>query len=179
MMDQGWWVAVGCLIVVALLFTCVQIIHKEKTELQETIEERNNRIDLLILASSRLESSMKDYKQAITALRDKPDLMVEEVTITFYAPLDPNAVEGMCYSGDPTVTASGAKSTPGITIAADPSIPFGTLVWIEDFGYRVVQDRGGSIKGNRIDIMVDTKKEALELGRKIRTAVFFMEKGSN
>ena len=29
------------------------------------------------------------------------------VEATAYAPIDPQAVEGMCYSGDPWVTASG------------------------------------------------------------------------
>ena len=34
---------------------------------------------------------------------------VKEVNLSFYAPLDPNAVEGMCYSGNPEITASGER----------------------------------------------------------------------
>ena len=37
---------------------------------------------------------------------------------TAYAPLDPKAKEGMCYEGDPRITASGAPVVPGVTVAA-------------------------------------------------------------
>ncbi|MDI6743257.1 MAG: hypothetical protein QMD11_11035, partial [Smithella sp.] len=36
----------------------------------------------------------------------------ETFTVTAYAPLDPNAIEGFCYSGDPNVTASGGRPIP-------------------------------------------------------------------
>lgn len=92
-----------------------------------------------------------------------------EVIATGYAPLDPKAVKGMCYSGDPTVTASGKKTTPGITIAAPKHIPFGTWMHLEGIGWRRVDDRGQRIVGNRIDICFRTRKEALQWGkRKIR-----------
>lgn len=92
--------------------------------------------------------------------------------VTAYAPLDPNAVEGMCYSGDPTVTASGAPSTPMRSIAMDKRFPFGTRV--EIFGYKpfegivfVVEDRfGRGDHGNKLDVMFATKKEALKFGRR-------------
>ncbi len=86
------------------------------------------------------------------------------VRATKYAPLDPNAIEGMCFSGDPNITASGERSDTELSIATDPSIPFGKEVLVEGFGPRIVHDRGGAIKGNRIDIMVDSKKEAYEFG---------------
>ena len=50
------------------------------------------------------------------------------------------------------ITASGRKVSEGM-IAADTSVlPFGTKVWIEGLGVFVVEDTGGDIKGNRIDI---------------------------
>ncbi|MBO5957564.1 MAG: 3D domain-containing protein [Bacteroidales bacterium] len=62
------------------------------------------------------------------------------------------------------VTASGAKVQQGITIAADTDIlPFGTNVIINGHEY-TVQDRGGAIKGNRIDIYFDSHEDALEFG---------------
>ena len=91
-----------------------------------------------------------------------------EAEITYYAPLDPSAVEGWCYSGDPTVTASGAKSEPGVSVAAGSQIPFGTELYIEGIGFRTVHDGGGMIGSNNLDVMVWSRSEALENGREKR-----------
>lgn len=102
------------------------------------------------------------------------DITVQPMTVvaTGYAPLDPNAKEGVCYSGDPKVTASGSKTKPMRTIAADKSIPFGTRIMLEGFdAIFVVEDRGGRIKGNRIDICFATQDEAIKFGKKKLAAV--------
>ncbi len=50
------------------------------------------------------------------------------------------------------VTSSGAMARPG-TIAADTSIyPYGTIMHIPGYGYGRVEDTGGAIKGNHIDL---------------------------
>ena len=36
---------------------------------------------------------------------------------------------------------------------------------LKGFGWREVQDRGGAIKGNKIDIAVQTRTEAFKIGR--------------
>ncbi len=64
------------------------------------------------------------------------------------------------------VTASGTKATPG-TIAADTrAYPFGTLMYIPGYGYGNVEDRGGAIKGEKIDLYFKTHKQALNWGRR-------------
>lgn len=64
------------------------------------------------------------------------------------------------------ITASGLKVKEGVTIACPPQFPFGTKIKIEGMGTRVCEDRGGAIKGNHIDIYVETKKEAFSFGRR-------------
>ena len=59
-----------------------------------------------------------------------------------------------------TMTASGATTVEGVTVAADPSIPFGTKLLINDHIY-TVQDRGGAIKGKHIDIYIEGHDRAL------------------
>lgn len=59
-----------------------------------------------------------------------------------------------------TMTASGATTVEGVTCAADPSIPFGTKLLINDHIY-TVQDRGGAIKGKHIDIYIEGHDRAL------------------
>lgn len=52
-------------------------------------------------------------------------------------------------------------------IAVDPNvIPLGSKVWVEGYGYAIAGDTGGAIKGNKIDVLVQTKQEANKWGRK-------------
>lgn len=53
-------------------------------------------------------------------------------------------------------TAMGTMATEGRTIAMDKRFAFGTKVYIEGLGIRTVEDRGGAIKGNRIDVYSST-----------------------
>ncbi len=68
--------------------------------------------------------------------------------------------------GTDNVTATGKEIKEGI-IAVDPDvIPLGTKVEIKDMGVFTAEDTGGKIKGNRVDIYFDSKKEAKDFGRK-------------
>lgn len=63
------------------------------------------------------------------------------------------------------ITASGRHARKG-TIAGDASMyPFGTIMYVEGYGYGRVEDRGGDIKGNRIDLFFPTHRQAMEWGR--------------
>ena len=68
------------------------------------------------------------------------------------------------------ITASGLKVKENRTIACPPAFPFGTKLKIDGMGTYICEDRGGAIKGNHIDIYMETKKEAFAFGRKNLTA---------
>lgn len=70
-----------------------------------------------------------------------------------------------CCGKTDGITASGTKAKAGRTIAAPKNIPFGTKIMINGHIY-TVEDRGGAIKGKRIDIYFDTHEEALKFGVK-------------
>jgi 3D (Asp-Asp-Asp) domain-containing protein len=61
------------------------------------------------------------------------------------------------------ITASGVKATANHTIAAPRTFAFGTKVVIDGVTY-TVEDRGGAIQGNRIDIYMNSHSEALKWG---------------
>ena len=60
-------------------------------------------------------------------------------------------------------TASGTKATAGRTVAASSKFAFGTKLNIGGHVY-TVEDRGGAINGNKIDIFVNSHAEALQWG---------------
>ncbi len=88
----------------------------------------------------------------------EPEYTEKTVIATAYCPC-----WGCCGKTD-GITATGTKATAGRTIAADPDvIPYGTEVIIDGHTY-IVEDCGGAIKEDRIDIYFDTHTEALEFG---------------
>ncbi len=62
------------------------------------------------------------------------------------------------------ITATGASVRMGI-IAVDPRvIPLGTNVYVENYGQARALDTGGAIKGNRIDLYMNSVQAALNFG---------------
>lgn len=70
-----------------------------------------------------------------------------------------------CCGKSDGITASGTRATAGRTIAAPSNYAFGTEIEIDGNVY-IVEDRGGAIKNNRIDIFFDSHQEAVNYGRK-------------
>ncbi|MEK3764182.1 MULTISPECIES: ubiquitin-like domain-containing protein [unclassified Solibacillus] len=83
-------------------------------------------------------------------------------------------VEATAYT--PHCTGCSGISAAGLNLRANPDmkviavdpriIPLGTKVWVEGYGNAVAADTGGAIKGNKIDVLVPTKSEAYNWGRK-------------
>ena len=86
----------------------------------------------------------------------------ELYTVTAYCPCV------VCCGKTDGITASGEKAVEGVTVAMHKSIPFGTKIYIDGVGERIVQDRGGAITGNRIDLYFDNHQSALNFGRQTK-----------
>lgn len=87
-------------------------------------------------------------------------------------PKEPFVINASAYTAsadecgnDKGITASGIKVKENRTIACPPQFPFGVELEIEGMGTYTCEDRGGAIKGNHIDIYMQTKKEAFAFGR--------------
>lgn len=153
----------GIFLILALLVFNIYLNTKGLEDSQAQVKELQEQI-------KQLRTDQKQLQEHVKSFIDKWNVEVFEVTA--YAPLDPLAKEGMCFSGDPEITASGARVVPGVTLAASRSIPFGTRMYIQGHGWRVVQDRGGLITENKVDIAVQTREEALKIGRRKAVVVW-------
>ncbi|MFJ6211420.1 ubiquitin-like domain-containing protein [Lysinibacillus sp. NPDC092081] len=89
------------------------------------------------------------------------------VTATAYTP-NCNGCSGISATGINLKSGSGLK-----VIAVDPSvIKLGSKVWVEGYGTAIAGDTGGAIKGNRIDILVQSESQASNWGvKKVRVKV--------
>ena len=64
-------------------------------------------------------------------------------------------------------TASGTKPKEGRTIACDGKIlKMGDIVYIENYGTRICEDKGSAITNGRIDIYYNSHEKALKKGIK-------------
>ena len=71
-----------------------------------------------------------------------------------------------CCGGHATgYTSSGTKATAGRTVAASGQFSYGTKLLINGKEY-TVEDRGGAVKGDKIDIYMNSHAEALAWGVK-------------
>jgi 3D (Asp-Asp-Asp) domain-containing protein len=138
-----------------------------------------------VYADHKLQQSLEDVKQQQTdtlntlmyhRISTEPELneIVEpelvslgQFKITHYCSCS------KCCGNSNGITATGTVATAGRTIGVDPNvIPLGSTVYINGQAF-VAEDTGGGIKGNRIDMFVDSHQEAIEKG--VYTAEVFME----
>ncbi|APU61748.1 3D domain-containing protein [Clostridium botulinum] len=79
-------------------------------------------------------------------------------------------MEATAYAGDGiTASGNGTNRNPNgySTIAVDPRvIPLGSRVYVEGYGYAIAHDTGGDIKGNRIDLFMNSEAECNSWGRR-------------
>lgn len=102
----------------------------------------------------QMEEVMPQIRQ-----QDATQTQEQTFTVTAYCPC-----EKCCGAYANGYTATGAKATQGVTVAADPAVlPMGTEIQIDGHTY-TVQDTGGAIKGNRLDLYFDSHEDALQWG---------------
>ena len=107
------------------------------------------------------EAQVADLKNDLEAAQTGPAgfsaVYLGEFNCTAYCS---EQYEHICGEGH-GITASGQPIQAGVTVAADTSIfPYGTVLYIEGVGIRIVQDKGAAIQGKHLDVAVDTHENA-------------------
>lgn len=175
-------IAIALLLTVIAIITCTIIVFATNTESNATsdIAKSTPTESLSDTTSETVESSetptisikSEDVPMLETPITEPQETLVSlgEYKLTAYCPCTkccgkwgenrPKDANGNII----VVTASGRYAKANWTVAADTSVlPFGTRIYINGYEYEV-QDRGGAVKGNRIDIYFDDHQEALNFG---------------
>ena len=130
-------------------------IEIEKTVLEEkVIQEPVNKI---VQVNKKVTSRGGTTSRTSTTPSTTAKTSGTIYKITAYCPCS------KCCGKSNGITASGTKATAGRTVAASSKFAMGTKLNINGHVY-TVEDRGGAISGNKIDIFVNTHSEALAWG---------------
>lgn len=124
--------------------------------------DESERSDILSECYDKIEE-LESVKKPTSSLKDNGipanAELVGKFRITGY---DPYCAH--CCDKTDGITASGKQATFWNTIAADKSrFPFGTKLYIEGLGTFTVEDRGGAIKNNKIDVAVPSHDDAYKI----------------
>lgn len=140
---------------------------KSINQLKSDLIKPNQKIKLTgaktTVAAKKNTAVKKTTTAKKTPSRSNSDTVVREFMVTA------SAYTASC-KGCSGVTSTGInlKKNPGLkVIAVDPSvIKIGTKVYVEGYGYAIAGDTGGAIRGNKIDVFIPNKSDALKWGRK-------------
>ena len=164
---------IGAVVILFLTTVCLfDELHRVNVKLETLLEAHNETRS--ILDEIRAEIDEKDVSQANIPAKEKVEenpLKIENTSEAEKAYLGEFRITHYCHcakcngkwANQPT--ASGVMPEVGRTIAVDPTVvPLGSVVEINGKEY-VAEDTGSAIKGNRIDIFVESHELALDLGR--------------
>lgn len=134
-------------------------VEIEKNKISEEIikepVEKIVQVQSKVVVSSRSSSTTRNTENSASS-----GSSVKVYKITAYC-----SCSKCCGKHANGYTSSGTKATAGRTVAAPANFSFGTKLLINGKEY-TVEDRGGAIKGNRIDVYVDSHAQALSWGVK-------------
>lgn len=135
-----------------IIFAFILLINKNVYASEATLIDGNSFEDY---ANEKIEECKDEY------IVETKNILIGKFILTAYCPCS------ICCGKETGVTASGAIAQANHTIAADTSVlPFETEVIINGQAY-IVEDVGGEINDNHIDIFFNTHSEALAFGKKI------------
>ena len=144
-------------------------LDEGKTKVVTEGSEGKDSVTYSVTYIDGVESSRKEISRtAVTAAVDK--VIAKGTRISFDGkPYSRKlVVKAYAYTGGGR-TAMGTRARVG-EIAVDPSvIPLGSNVYIEGVGARRAEDTGGNIKGNTIDIYMDTQSQCISWGARYVT----------
>lgn len=139
------------------------------SELQNAIDTLNSYIPLLN-SSTTINMAKNGISNAKARIDELNTPTVPTTGTEVGTAIKTLTMESTAYYGHAT-TASGLKpvrNPDGIsTVAVDPNvIPLGSKVYVSGYGVAIAADTGGAIKGNIIDVYLNSYEECMSWGRR-------------
>ncbi|MGG2466565.1 SH3 domain-containing protein [Paraclostridium bifermentans] len=141
----------------------------KKTEVKaattNTVDQKNDSTDSTVKEEKSEEAVSNNAQNNNQSNNSNESSKTEETTSSNNNSGRLMTVNASAYAGH-SITATGTTPKWG-TIAVDPSvIPYGTKVYIPKFDMVfTAEDCGGAIKGNKIDIFMNSESECTTFGR--------------
>jgi len=121
---------------------------------------------------------------SLTQVIDKTETMLEQypkvrvVATGYYAGFESTGKTPSHPSYGITYSGVKVRRDDYSTIAADLRVfPLGTILYIPGYGYGVVADKGGAIRGNKIDLYFETKQDVFKQWGKKSVDVYVVKRG--
>lgn len=180
MKTKDYILLVAFVLVISVIgfFVCVHCVFRQggvssiaQKEITADLSEEN--IELIYLPIE-LKKSLYEANNGIVEAQEQPfteELReIEWIDFICTAYCGCELCVGKWHTDGYTLTASGWNAEENWTIAADEMYPFGTVIYIEGLGERMVMDRGSAIHGNHIDLYYENHEQACEWGMQTRRA---------
>lgn len=118
-------------------------------------------------------NQISEYEASILEEDSSSNLAAEGVSGSVTNNLGTYTMSATAYTGG-GLTAMGIKPVRdpnGLsTVSVDSSIiPLGSKVYVDGYGYAIASDTGGAIKGNKIDLYMNTLQDCYSFGRRTVT----------
>lgn len=145
------------------------VIQEPVSKVVQVKAKATNRSDVSRTETKATENPASSSKSGLAAKVEGKTPVVKTMNMSAYTASTCGKSAGSSGYG---VTSSGAKASSWCTLAAGKSYPVGTIIYIPYFqnkpngGWFVVQDRGGAITNNRIDVYMSTYNECINFGRR-------------
>ena len=130
-------------------------VEIEKTKIKEEVVKEP--VDKIVQIQAQVTSRSSGSRTQTTKTTGKTKATAGTYKVTAYCAC------AQCCGKTNGITASGTRATAGRTVAAPANFAFGTKLDIGGNTY-VVEDRGGAIQGNKIDIYMNSHADALRWG---------------
>jgi 3D (Asp-Asp-Asp) domain-containing protein len=146
-------------------------LKDSQLENNKKLQEIQNKLNSIDSRSKLLAVELEPVKMQESKLLSRggqANRLAPRILAKFEANVSAYSADIECTGKTDGITFSGKKAKSGVTVAADLNFyPLGTLFRIEGFdGIYEVQDKGGAIKDNKIDIFMDSHEQALKFGRR-------------
>lgn len=139
-------------------------VEIEKTKIsEEIVKEPVNKI--IQVKTKKVSSRSSQSSRSVSTESSNSGESSKSSTVKVYKVTAYCSCSKCCGSHANGYTSSGTKAVAGRTVAAPSNLSYGTNLKINGKNY-VVEDRGGAINGNRIDVYVNSHSEALAWGVK-------------